>query len=173
MLQQVLLPTRSDSRASTRYSRHPYTTRHGPPWWSMQPVQHMCMRTMLPLSNTHWSTHAVLSLSLSHWVMHVVILLSLTCSWVSLTLGLSSSLLYWGTCAVLSLSHLGTCDVILLSCMQLGSLSHWGTRAMFSLSCMQLGGQEDAWGVAAGGGAGRSSRRRRVFPKYKSKRRCK
>jgi hypothetical protein len=95
MLQQVLLPTRSDSRASTRYSRHPYTTRHGPPWWSMQPAQHMCMRTMLPLSNTHWSTRAVLSLSLA---------LGHACCDPSLSHMQLGSLSHWGS---LLLSRIG------------------------------------------------------------------
>jgi hypothetical protein len=49
MLQQVLLPT-PDSRASMRCTRRPCTTRHGPPRWSMQPAQHICMRAVLPRS---------------------------------------------------------------------------------------------------------------------------
>jgi hypothetical protein len=73
--------------------------------------------------------------------MHVVILLSLTCSWGLSHIGaLFFSLVLGHVRCALSLSHLGTRDVILLSCMQLGSLSHWGTRVVFSLSCMQLGG---------------------------------
>jgi hypothetical protein len=61
ILQQVLHPTRSDSRASTRCTRHPCTTRPGPLQWSMQPSQHMCIRVVLPPSLSHWGTGAVLS----------------------------------------------------------------------------------------------------------------
>jgi hypothetical protein len=64
MLQQVLLPMCSDSRASTRCTRRPSTTRRGPPWWSMQPAQHMCMHVMLPLA----LGHCICDLSLSHVV---------------------------------------------------------------------------------------------------------
>jgi hypothetical protein len=59
MLQQVLLPTRSD----TRCTRHPCTTRSGPPRWSMQPTQHMCMRCAPSLPLSHWGTRVALSLS--------------------------------------------------------------------------------------------------------------
>jgi hypothetical protein len=52
MLQHVLFPTRSDLRISTHCTRRPYITRHDSTRWSMQPVQHMCMRVVLspPLS---------------------------------------------------------------------------------------------------------------------------
>jgi hypothetical protein len=61
LLQQVLLPTRSISRASTRCTTCPCTTRRGPPWWCMKPAQHMCMHVVLPPSLS--SGHARCALS--------------------------------------------------------------------------------------------------------------
>jgi hypothetical protein len=45
----VLLPTPSNSRTSTRCTKRPCTTRYGPPRWSMQSAQHMCMCAMISL----------------------------------------------------------------------------------------------------------------------------
>jgi hypothetical protein len=154
-LQQVLLSKHSDLRASTRCTRRPYNNRRGPPRWSMQSAQDMCMRIVLPPSFSHWGTRAVISLALGYACCDP----SLShAARVSLTLGharCSLSLELGYTRCVPSLLH-----VVVLS------LSHWGTRDVFPLYLSQ----EEAWGVAtAGGGVGCSNRRRRVFPQ-KSKR---
>jgi hypothetical protein len=99
MLQQVLLPTLSDSRASTRYTRCPFTTRHGPAQWSMQPSQRMCMRAVLPPSLA-LGTRAVLSLFLAYWGTRAMIPLSLVSGHVCCALS------HWGTHAMFSLSHI-------------------------------------------------------------------
>jgi hypothetical protein len=128
MLQQVLLPTRSD----TRCTRHPCTTRSGPPRWSMQPTQHMCMRCAPSLPLSHWGTRVALSLSRIR--ARVVIPLS------GIQLGLSHigirvlcTLSHWGTRVALSLSRIRARVVIPLSGIQLG-LSHIGIRVLCTLS---------------------------------------
>jgi hypothetical protein len=86
MLQQVLLPMRSNSRARTHCTRRPYTIRHGPHGGACSRLIHMCMHAVLPPSLSHWGTHAVLSLVLG---THVVIPLSR----MQMQLG---SLSHWG-----------------------------------------------------------------------------
>jgi hypothetical protein len=86
-LQWVLLPTRSNSRTSTRCTKRPCTTRYGPPRWSMQSAQHMCMRAMISLS---LSLYVVCSQGVSRISacalcspsrMRIRVVFSLACSW--------------------------------------------------------------------------------------------
>jgi hypothetical protein len=114
----------------------------------MQPAQHMCMRSVIPHSRSHWDTCAMLSLT--HWGTRAVI---------SLSHAVVVSLALRHVCCSLSLLHCGMRTVFPLSCMQLCSLSRIGACALCSHSLLHATGR-------AGGGVGRSNRRKKI------KRRC-
>jgi hypothetical protein len=120
-LQQVLLPMHSDLRASTRCTRRPYSTRRGPPRWSMQPAQHMCMHAVLPPSFSYLGARVLWSLCIRVGVLWS---LSLACSW-----GFS----HIGACTLFSLLNWGMRIVFPLFCISC-ALSRIKVHVMCSLS---------------------------------------
>jgi hypothetical protein len=128
----------------------PFTTRHGPSRWSMQPSQRMCMRAVLPPSLA-LGTRALLSLSLS-----LSRILGYARYDPSLSHAARVSLVSEHVCCALSLA-LGYTRYVL-------SLSHIAGRAhAHALSSRR--------NIVEGVGCS-SSRRRRVFKKSKRRRRA-
>jgi hypothetical protein len=135
--------TCSDSLASTRCTRHPYTTSVVPHGGACNQLNTCaCAVCSLPLS--HWDTRA----SLSCIEIRVLWSLFLACSWRSLS--------YWGTCVVLSLAWHACCVPF---------LSHAVGRAHAHALPGRHSNSRRHGGIAVGrGGARRSSMRERPCP---------